>query len=242
MTKRRHAGLVFLVALSATACGGGGGKDTSSPTTTAGAPGVTTPTTTPGTDPALIAKARAAVLQPVDFPAGYEAQPEEPGQGLGLDTLWAELTRCLGVENTAAPAGRATSPTFKKGLATQGRATVEYTAEPAASAVAAALVGPKSQDCLNKAFAADVDRSKPDGATPGPVKVTTSDVTLAGKKVLAWRINASVNLQDLVVPLFQDFVVVVNKGTVIRMVFLQPGSEFPQDLERALEEKVVSRS
>lgn len=243
---RKHHPVMFLlvVALSATACSGGG-KGTASPTTTStvvDGPGPTTPTTTPGTDPVLVAKAKAAVLQPGDFPAGYEAQPEEPGQGLGIDTLWSELTRCLGVESTATPAGRATSPTFKKGLATQGRATVEYTAEPTATAISAALTGPRAQDCLNQAFAADVDRSKPEGATPGAVKVAPSNVTLAGRKVLAWRVNASVNLQDLVVPLFQDFVVSVNKGTIVRMVFLQPGSEFPPDLEHTLEEAVVSRS
>jgi hypothetical protein len=246
MNKRHAAVLALVAALSATACSGGGGNSTSSPTTTVAAgsttvPG-TTPTTTPGTDPALVAKAKAAVFQPGDFPTGFEAQPEEPGQGLGLDILWTELTRCLGVENTAPPAGRATSPTFKMGLATQGRATVEYTTEPAASAVATALAGSKAPDCLNQAFAADVDRSKPEGATPGAVKVATSDVTVAGKKALAWRINASVNLQDLVVPLFQDFIVIVNKGTVVRMVFLQPGSAFPQDLEHTLEEAVVSRA
>jgi len=87
-----------------------------------------------------------------------------------------------------------------------------------------------------------VDRSKPEGATPGAVKVTPSDVTVAGKKALSWRINATVNLQDLVVPLFQDFVVIVNKGTVVRTLFLNPGSEFPQDLEHTLLEKVAGRA
>jgi len=244
--KKQPGVMVVLVvaALAATACGGG--KSTATPatttTSTADSTGGTTPTTTPGTDAALVAKAKAAVFQPGDFPAGFAAQPDDPTQGLGIDAVWSELTTCLGVPSTATPAGRATSPTFKMGLATQGRATVEYTTEPAATAVSAALTGPKAQDCLTKAFAADVNRSKPEGATPGPVMVAPSDVTVAGKKALSWRINATVNLQDLVVPLFQDFVVIVNKGTVVRMMFLQPGSVFPQALEQTLEENVVGRA
>ncbi|MDQ6728462.1 MAG: hypothetical protein M3066_20205 [Actinomycetota bacterium] len=237
--------LLVVAALTATACGGGKGTatpaTTTTPTTVDSTAG-TTPTTTPGTDAALVAKAKSAVFQPGDFPAGFEAQPDDPTQGLGIDTVWSELTTCLGVPSTATPAGRATSATFKMGLATQGRATVEYTTEAMATADAAALTGPKAQDCLTKAFAADVDRSKPEGATPGPVMVAPSDVTVAGKKALSWRINATVNLQDLVVPLFQDFIVIVNKGTVVRMMFLQPGSPFPQTLEHTLEEAVVSRA
>jgi hypothetical protein len=49
-------------------------------------------------------------------------------------------------------------------------------------------------------------------------------------------------MDALKVPLFQDFSVVVNKGTVIRMLFLNPGSEFPADLEKSLVDKVVSRA
>jgi hypothetical protein len=246
MQRRRAVLSLVVVALVAGGCGGGGGKDKAVGTTTttvAPEPGTSILTTTTlGTDRVLAAKAVAANLQKADFPAGFEPQPDETGQGLGIDQVWLDVTRCLGVERTAAPAGTATSPTFKKGLATQGRSTVEYTTEPAASAVATALTGPKSVDCLTQAFAADVDRSKPEGAKPGPVKVATREVTVAGQRVLSWRINASVNLAELVVPLFQDFTVMFNKGTMIRLFFLNPGSEFPQDLEKTLVDAVVARA
>lgn len=241
---RKRAVLVFVVAgLLAAGCGGGKDKAGGTTTTAVAVPGtIAITTTTLGTDPALAAKAVGANLQKADFPAGFEAQPDEVGQGLGIDQVWSELTRCLGVERTAPPAGTATSPTFKKGLATQGRSSVEYTTEPVATAMATALAGPKSADCLMKAFAADVDRSKPEGAKPGLVKVTPREAAVAGQKVLSWRINASVNLDELVVPLFQDFTVIFNRATIIRLLFLNPGSEFPQDLEKTVVDKVVARA
>lgn len=240
----KHRALLFLLVatLWATACSGGAEEEAGTPTTllSPGSSTSTTPTTSE-TDPALAAKAKAATLQPADFPPGFEPQPEEPGQGLNIELLWTELTRCLGVTNPRS-AATGTSSTFKRGLATQGRSTVEYTTEPSATALSAALTGPKAQDCLLAAFKADLDRSKPEGSTPGPVKVTPRDVPAAGQKVLAWRINASVNLDELVVPLFQDFIVVLDGDTVVRMFFLNPGSEFPQELERTLVDKVVTRA
>jgi hypothetical protein len=247
MNKTRALLFVLALALLAVACGDAGEKVSGTATTVAAAPQhlvADTPTTAlAATNPALAAKATAATLQKADFPAGFEPQKEEPGQGLQIDALWADLTRCLGVGTGAPPAGTATSPTFLRGLATQGRSTVEYTSEPAAAAIATALTGPKAQTCLDQAFAADLNRSKPEGSTPGPVTVASRTVaSAAGQKTLAWRVNASVNLGDLVVPLFQDFQVTVSGGTVVRMLFLNPGAEFPQDLEKTLVDKVQTRA
>jgi hypothetical protein len=243
---RRSAILVLLItALLAAACSGGG-DDGASPTTIASTippgPGSTS-STTPGTDPALEAKAQAATLQTSDFPPGFQPQAEEPGQGLNIDLLWQELTRCLGVESNAPSAGKATSPTFLRGLATQGRSTVEYTTEQRANAVATALAGPRALECMTRSYEADVDRSKPEGATPGPVRAATREITPPpGYRALSWRINASVNLAELVVPLFQDFTVLFKAGTIIRFYYLNPGSDFPQDAERAMVEKVAARA
>jgi len=194
----------------------------------------------PTTDAAKAAKAQAAVLQKDDFPTGWTTQP--PDQGLNIEMVWQELTGCVGVQNLRPPLAVATSPTWLQGLATQARATVEYTTEPSASAVATALGSSRFDKCATDAFAADVNRSKPEGSTAGSVQVAPRDYQQYGQKTLAWRINATVNLSDLQVPLFQDFVVIFNGGTVIRLFFLNPGSEFPQNLERSLVEKVVSRA
>lgn len=194
-----------------------------------------------GADKAMVAKAVGAVLQPGDFPAGFKAQEEAPAQGLSLEALWNQLTACLGVADPA-HVGVATSPTFKQGLATQARSTVDYLSEPAAGALADALSGPKAQDCLTQSFVADLNRSKPEGSTAGQVKVTPRDGPQVGQKVLSWRVEATVHLDELVVPLFQDLFVVFNHGTVARIVFLSPGSEFPQDLERTLIGKVMARA
>lgn len=238
-----RAASLLLVAFLAVSCGGGRGTvEAGGATTTRPSGPSTTVTTIGGTDPALAAKAAAATLQASDFTAGFEAQPDGPGQGLNIDLLWAELTACLGVTRTAAPAGVATSPTYLQGLATQGRSTVEYLGGPAATALAAALDSPTSPGCVKKSFEADLERSKPEGATAGPVTVSRRTDTGTSPRIMSWRVNASANLDDLVVPLFQDFLVIIDGGTVIRMFFLNPGSEFPQGLERSIVDKVVARA
>lgn len=207
------------------------------PTTTAGGGGATT---VPAKDPAKAAKAAAAVFQASDFPPGFAPQP--PDEGLGLDTIWADLTRCLGVDTTADRAAAATSDTWLRGLATQARSTVEYTTASSSAAVATALAGPRFQQCATDAFAADVKRSAPEGGVPGPVEIAPLDVPTPGPRISAYRVNVTINMQELQVPLFQDFLVVFDGEALIRMLFLNPGSAFPPELERTLVEKVVARA
>ena len=226
---RRTIVLLFVVALVHAGCSSGGNESTE-----AGGP--------PTTDPQLAAKAQAAVLQRTDFPPGFEPQPEEEGQGLALEKVWGELTRCLGVADAARGTGMATSPTFLRGLATQARATVEYAPESSSTALSAALAGPKFQSCAKEAFGADVKRSAPEGAVPGPVTLAALDVPPVTPKTFTSRINVTLDLEGLKVPLFQDFLVIFDEGAVIRMLFLNPGSEFPPDLERSLVEKVIARA
>jgi len=190
----------------------------------------------------MTAKAKAAILQQADFPAGFPAQPDDPVQGLHVERLWGDLLTCLGVPK-AQPAGIATSPTFLRGIATQGTSTVEYLAPDAIAARTGALANPKFQACSTQAFATDLDKSKPEGSTPGTVVVSRRDSPpIAGATINSWRINASVHLADLEVRLFQDFLVIFKGNAVIRLFFLNPGSDFPPDLERSLVEKVVSRA
>lgn len=241
MRGSRGIATLFVLTLAAGACGSGGGAAEQAGV----GPAVSTPApeTTPTTSSAaMVAKAQAAVLQTADFPPGFQPQADAPGEGLDIERLWGELTGCLGVSTTAKGAA-ATSPTFLRGLATQARATVEYAPDSTATAVAAGLGGQKFQSCAKEAFGADVKRSAPGGAVPGPVAVAPlAGPPPVGAKAFAYRINVTLDLEGLKVPLFQDFVVVLDHGAVIRMLFLNPGSEFPQDLERSLIEKVVART
>ena len=81
---RAHFGvaLVLVAGLALAGCSGGKGN-ISAGTTVTSAPPQTTSTAPPTTDPAKVAKATAAVLQPGDFPAGWTAQPpDDPGLGI----------------------------------------------------------------------------------------------------------------------------------------------------------------
>ena len=245
----KHRALTSLCVVSAlflAGCGSGDDDGDAGGTTAPPSGGVTTTatgaatTTTPAKDPAKAAKAAAAVFQASDFPAGFAPQPED--EGLGLDAIWSDLTGCMGVDTAADRAGTATSATFLRGLATQARSTVEYTTPSSSAAVATALAGPKFQQCATDAFAADVKRSAPEGGVPGPVEIAPLDVPTPGPKISAYRVNVTINLQELQVPLFQDFLVVFDGEALVRMLFLNPGSAFPPELQKTLVDKVVARA
>lgn len=254
--QRKPAVMSLLVStLLAAGCGGGdGGGSTTTvpapevtttvPATTTAAPSTTAAAVTSSTAAAAAAnlgpKALAAIFQQADLPAGWKpVDPADPQ--LNLETVWTELTKCLAVPATK-PLGIATSPTYIRGLATQARSTVEYTTEAAATAFATALAAPKVQGCLTDAFNADVKRSAPEGGVPGPVAIASHNVGAVAPKTNAYRITAEISLSELKVPINQDFVVIFSGGTIIRALFLNPGSEFPQDLEKSLLQKVVSRA
>jgi len=243
-TRRAHAFLLVAVLLMAS-CSGDGDSDeataTSSTAPSSTAPGSGGPgTEDPGsTDPAKAALAKAAITQSTDFPPGWGLQ--DPQEGLDVEILWQDITRCLGVERKAQPVGFATSPTYLRGLATQARATVEYP-ESSAQSIASALAGPKFKDCATEAFTADVKRNAPEGGVPGPTTLSTLDFPKLGQATSATRVNATISLSELQVPIFQDYIVVFDGDAVIRTVFLNPGSAFPPDLQRSLVEKAVARA
>ena len=249
IARRRPLACLLLAAALLAGCGGGDDGEDTSPTT--GAPAATEPapaSTAPpstaaprdSTDPALAQKARSAVLQIADFPPGWK---EEPEAMLHLETIWADLTRCLGVEATGPALGIATSQPFLRDLATQTRSTVEYMPEQSARALAAALSGPNFTRCATEAFAADAKRSAPEGATPSPVEVSPLDFPNLAQQTSATRINVRMVFPDgFEVPIFQDFLVFFDGGTVTRMFFLNPGRPFPPDLERQLVDKVLARA
>lgn len=240
---------VLLGILIAAGCssGGDGASNTTVPsvtTTTAPAETTTIPVTTASTAAPvagadLAAKAQAAIIQQADLPTGWKPVAEGDG-GLNLELLWSELTKCLGV-TAATPTGTATSPTYIRGLATQVRSTVEYSTEASATAISDALSGSKFAACAKDAFQADVKRSAPEGGVPGPVTVASFAAPPAAPKAIAYRVTAEISLAELKVPITQDFFVIVQEGTVARMLFLNAGSEFPQDLEKSLIAKVVAR-
>src|SRR5262249_11878047 len=137
--------------------------------TSPGASAAASTTIASAPDPAKAERAKAAVFQPSDFPAGWTAGPEA-GDGPDPQVIWGDVTRCLGLPSAAAAAAVATSPTFLRGLATQAQSTVELADAARAMALTSALTGPAFGPCAKDAFAADVKRNAPEGATPGAVE------------------------------------------------------------------------
>lgn len=251
MLIRRAVAALAATALLAAACGDEDGPTTTSSTVPASTTTTvatttttvaTTSTTAAATDPALVARAEAAVLRAGDFPpdAGrWEAEP--PEEGLDLEIVWRDIVQCLAVD-PGPPLASATSPTFRRDLATQARSTVEHRSEQSARMLADALAGPRYPECARAAFAADAERNKPEGATPGPVQVSPLPVPQRGQRTVASRVTLTMNLDDLQVPIFQDLIVVFDAGKVVRLLFLNPGGAFPENLRASLTDKVLARA
>ena len=244
---RRLVGCLMLAGLVLTGCGGGGKKTAGGTTTTSSAPPSAAPSSTEstistvpgGTDPAKVQKAISAILRAADFPPGFDPDPEAM---FDIEAVWRDITSCLGVAETGQPLGRATSVTFKQGLATQARSTVEYLPEARAKALATALGGAKFNQCATQAFTADAKRSAPEGGVPGPVSVAPLAFPKAGQTTSASRATFTMDVQGLKVPITQDLVVAFDGEAVSRLSFLNTGSPFPSQLEQSLVQKVVSRA
>ena len=233
-----RAAFLAIASLVLLSCGGGSkgtlqaGPSTSAQLTT------TSPASTLST--AISAeRAKGATLQLVDLPAGWKLQ--EPGEGLDLDIIWRDITRCLGIDAAEATPG-GTSPTFLRGLATQAQSTVEYPTESTAGAIGGRLAGTQYQQCATGAFTDDVKRNAPEGGRLGPVSVVPLDVPHLGARMFASRIRVDISLDELKVPIYQDFLVVFTRQAVIRFLFLNPGAAFPGDLEQSLVATVVGRA
>jgi hypothetical protein len=232
------------------ACEGGGGSDstttsipssTTSPSTTASSSSTSAATSTSVApqDPARAEKAKAAVLQPNDFPTGWAPKPED--ERLDHETTWRELTRCLGEEDSGQGLAVAVSPTFGRGPATQVTSAVEYLPGPTAQALAAAFGGPKMTECAKAAFTADVKRNAPPDATVGPVEVAPFNFALLGQATSSTRATTTIDL-GFPIRVTQDFVIVFEAESVSRVSFLAAEGPFEADLQRVLVEKVVARA
>lgn len=197
------------------------------------------PTQPASPDAAKDAQAKAAVLQATDFPPLFRVH--EPGEGVEVEVIWENLIRCLGVNQSGRPLGLATSPTYVRALATQAQSTVEYMPQPSAEAIATAFTGPRLNNCAGDALSADAAREH-EGSEVGEVEVSAFDFPPMGGTTSATRVKVTLNLPERRVPIFQDLIVVVDGESVIRVVFVNPLEPFPEDLQRSLVEKVVSRA
>lgn len=185
------------------------------------------------------------MVQRSDLPAAgwkEQAEADRPDH----ETTWRALAGCLGLGDLKqGDLGSATSPTYVTGLAEQVTATVEYADPTRVHAMAAAFAGDRFTSCAQQAFAADLERNAPDGATVGDVTVARLDQPTLGQAMSASRASATVMVGPIMVPIFTDFVAVFDGAAVSRLAFIDGGpggGPFPADLERSLVEKVVTRA
>ncbi|MEO7520093.1 MAG: hypothetical protein ABIY58_15190 [Acidimicrobiales bacterium] len=235
MLTSRTMVLLTMAAWSITACKGGGdaGSEKSAQ---------------PGRPPLVQAKADAAVLKDSDLPDSWKRAAA--ADQLDEEATWGALTTCLGIGNAGATqavalgeVARAQSPTHLTGQGTQVTSTVAYLAtDQEMRRVTGAFAGPQLDDCSQQALSRAVAAGAPEGATPGPVEVAPLDLPPSGDVTSAHRATATVNVGGVKVPITMDYVVVFKGISISRLLFVNPGEPFPQDLQRSLVAKVAGRA
>ena len=186
-------------------------------------------------------KAREASLKAVDFPSGWSSKPHEklPGE----DELAAEVARCIGISS---PSARATaevrSPDFTSGFATSASSVITFVrSEEEAAADAAAYAGEKFPQCAEPGFAKQMQAVAPEGATVEEVKISTSSFPRHGERTVAYRVNGTIHIGEMKVPVNIDLVRIFKGRAEVTLVFSNPGAPFPADVARSVAAKVVER-
>jgi hypothetical protein len=251
MQTRRILVALMIAALVSGGCGDDDGDvATDSSTTTTAADTTTTSEAAAGKGASATgaqgAKAKAAVVQLSDLPAsGWREQaPEDTPDH---ETTWQALATCLGIGDLKQDeTGSATSPTYVTGLAQQVTSTVAYVPVGRAGEIAAAFASDKFEGCAKTAIADDVARNAPEGAEVVSVDVVPLDLPRLGALTTSYRATGMLTIgPGIQITVYTDVVAVFSGPAISRLVFINggpAGAPFPDDLERSLVEKVVTRA
>jgi hypothetical protein len=247
MRARLIAASLLALALMSTSCGGNDGKKAAIGGSTTSAPAVNAnPPTTAQASAADRARVEGAVVQRSDLPeSGWREQPndEKPNH----EATWLELTGCLGLgDPNAGEHASATSATYVTSFAEQVTSTVQILDTDRIRRITDGLRSSSFSACAQKAFAADIKRNGPEGATPGTVQVVPLDVAKLGEFSSAYRASTTLSVgPGIMIPVFTDFVTVANGRVLSRVTFINAGpgaTPFPAELEQSLVQTVVSRA
>lgn len=203
----------------------------------------TPPTTFAPPDPALPAKAEAAVFQASDFPPEWLAVRAAAG-GLAIENVWANLARCLRITYALRSTGQAISETYLLPPGKQAQALIDYVRPgQGLETVRLALESPAFSGCAKEAFGAGISQAAPAGASVGAVTVEAPlGAPVKADHVFTARIAAPVNLPDFSITIVQDLVVVFSDSSIIRLLFLDAGKPFSPEFRQRLTQTVVNRS
>ena len=187
------------------------------------------------------AGARASVLKAGDAPPGWTAKPA--GEQLDQEATWSDLLGCLGLgEAGKRQVATAASSTFAQGVATQAASTVSFVSDRRSEQVTAALAGKKANECVGKAFSAQLRRSGPPSAKVGPVKVAPFVIPSVEFPLVSFRGQSTVDTGAVQVLMFVDLVVLINGNSISRLMFMSTGGPVLQETQISLVNKQLKRT
>jgi len=158
------AGLAWVVAVLA-----GCSSSSSSKTTTSTAAGPlssssSTAAASPSGSPASAAQLAKIVLQPADFPVGWEHTPYKPNSA--DSTAAAEFAKCLGVPNSDTdPVAEAHSDDFALGEARISSPAYSFRSQSTVDAYTAGLLSAKASPCVEQLVRQQIASVVPTGGT-----------------------------------------------------------------------------
>jgi hypothetical protein len=157
------AGLGCVVAVLA-ACSSSSSKTTTSTAAGSLSSSSSTAAASPSASPASAAQLAEIVLQPGDFPQGWEATPYEPDPAASAAA--AEFAKCLGVPNSdTEQVAEAHSADFDQGEAEISSAAYSFRSQSAVDADTAGLHSAKAAPCFERLMRQALASAAPAGGT-----------------------------------------------------------------------------
>jgi len=229
---RRFAAAALVLVSIASGCGNDAKKSGDGASTTA-APGATTTTADAAADQA---KAQELVLVQADFPKGWTAKTHQ------ADPSDAELDRqlaaCAGAPDPAeVKSAEYAGPDVTAGAAQVSTEVTIVKTLAAARADLAAIKGAKLAPCLKEFVRKQIDRGIRNNAASASLKSLKLDslnVQRYGEATKAFRLVATIRVQEQTAELYDDLVFLVKGRAEVMATFTAQGVPFDHTVEEAL--------
>jgi hypothetical protein len=228
----RFAAAALVLALIASSCGNDAKKSGDGASTTA-APGATTTTANAAADQAT---AQELVLVQADFPKEWTAKPHQ------ADPSDAEFDRqlaaCAGAPDPATVrSAEYAGPDVTAGAAQVSTEVTIVKTLAAARADLGAIKGSKLSQCVKEFVRKQIDRAirnNAAGASLKSLKLDSLNVQRYGDATKAFRLIATISVQDQTAELYDDVVFLVKGRAEVTATFTFQGAPFDHTLEEAL--------
>jgi hypothetical protein len=156
-------GVLVLAVTVLVGCGNSSSKTSSSAAVASVTPSSNSAAASPSASPPSVSQLAKIVLQPADFPAGWEHKPSEPDANEAAED--AALARCLGSSLKSDRVAEVSSDDFSLGQAGFSSSAGSYRAQNAVDSHVMVLRGARAAPCYEQLLKQTIRTALPAGST-----------------------------------------------------------------------------